>query len=151
MSSNSRLYPYHPISGDRLAGTFEVIPAWVPREIHKTGDTITLEDGSETLVNWNGQELLQINNQLVLVTEGGDTCLNSEAIWSEQDTQHIEVTLPGPASSYPTNNTLMHAYVDLHVAASCALHNLQQGDIEGALKQLQGQLNAILDVDRLTP
>lgn len=59
MSSNSRLYPYHPISGDRLAGTFEVIPAWVPREIHKTGDTITLEDGSETLVNWNGQELLQ--------------------------------------------------------------------------------------------
>lgn len=49
MSSNSRLYPYHPISGDRLAGTFEVIPAWVPREIHKTGDTITLEDGSETL------------------------------------------------------------------------------------------------------
>ncbi|MBM3105631.1 hypothetical protein IIE18_10810 [Pseudomonas sp. V1] len=149
-ATSTTLYPYHPVTGDRLVATCEIIPGCVPREISMVDDKLVIEEGSETIVSWNAQEIAQMNSRFVLMTDAGHVCLDSEVSWDAMDADCIPQHEPKPATAYPTNRNLMDAYFDMHVAVSCAVDNLTKGDIEGALSQLKGQLNALFDVDRLS-
>ncbi|HHH9443124.1 TPA: hypothetical protein ACP32N_005112 [Pseudomonas aeruginosa] len=149
MSITHRLYPFHPVTGDRLVGTLEMIPALVPREIYRDEGVTTIEDGTESQINWNAQEVATLNGQQVLVTEAGASCVQSEILWAVHDVERLEVKNARPATTCPSFNSLMFAYIVLHMTLKCTIGNLKAGYSEGQLDTLLGQLNPLFDVDRL--
>lgn len=121
-------YPYHPVSGERLVGSFELIPGVYHREITKDDCTVKLDEGDGTAMNWDGQITAKIQGQEVLVTASGDTCLLGEARWSPKEAEQIELDAKGHATLVKDYNQLAAELEVLQVSVNAALLALELGD-----------------------
>jgi hypothetical protein len=149
MSKTPRLYAYHPVSGDPLIGTLDMLTAVALCEISRIDGVTTIEEGTESIVDWNGQEVADLNGRQVLITEAGATCLIDEVLWCVHDVPKWNVTTKKPATNCPSYNQLMSAYILLHQTLTVTISNLKAGYTEGQMEALLSQVNSIFDVDRL--
>lgn len=149
MSKTPRLYAYHPVSGDPLIGTLDTLTAIVPCEISRTDGVTTIEEGTESIVDWNGQEVAKMNGRQVLITEAGATCLIDEVLWSVHDVPKWDVAIEKPATKCPSYNDLMFAYILLQQTLTATISNLKAGYTEGQMDTLLSRVNPLFDVDRL--
>ena len=131
-------YPYHPATGERLVGSIEFIPGVYERDITRTGNTISLGDGSGTAVNWDSQITAAIQGQAALVTDSGDTCLLSEAYWSPEEEEQVDLDVPGTATRILNYNQLADTYAQLKHRIELVKEALAQSDTEAA-KRLLGE------------
>lgn len=129
-------YPYHPVSGERLVGTFELVPGVYHREITRIDGALQLDDGDGTAMNWDGQITATIQGQEVLVTDSGDACLLSEAHWSPEEAEQIELDVQGHATNVRDYNQLAGALAELQTGVRAALQALVLGEIEHAQQLL---------------
>ena len=129
-------YPYHPVSGERLVGSFELVPGVYHREITRFEGSIHLDDGDGTAMNWDGQITATIQGQEVLVTDSGDACLLSEAHWSPEEAEQIELDAQGHATNIKDYNQLAAALARLQTAINAAQQALELGDSEQARQLL---------------
>ncbi len=123
-------YPYHPVSGERLVGSFELVPGVYHREITRVDGAIQLDDGDGTAMIWDGQITATIQGQEVLVTDSGDACLLSEAYWSPEEAEQVELDVQGHATNVRDYNQLAAALARLQTAVNAALQALELGDSE---------------------
>ncbi|MHC5194745.1 hypothetical protein ACYSUW_13420 [Pseudomonas frederiksbergensis] len=138
------LFPYHPIMGNRLIATLDFVLGTVPRDIHKEDGQIVLGEASETEMNWNAAEEQSMHGVRFLVTEDGHECLEHEALWREEDVDHIVIDAPGTAATAHTANTLRDQLAELGSAAREVVLNAEAGQKNGnALAQLKHLLESL--------
>ncbi|MCU9529336.1 hypothetical protein [Pseudomonas mosselii] len=138
------LFPYHPATGLRLVQTIDYIPAAVPREIFKRDGQIQIEDAAGSNVHWDNAECQQMTGDTYLADESGTECLASEAIWSLEEGDSIDIDTPKDYATVTSPNVLRTQLLDLASAArEVVLDSEQKLDSKAsclALKELLQKL-----------
>lgn len=133
-------YPFHPVTGERLVGSLEMIPAIGYREMSQVNAVNVIQDATETTVSWDAQRAVMCRGEMYLVTESGKGCLAGEAIWSEADEQQIEVCVPGPASQFESVNSTLTQLHNISAAGKAVIAAWENGDLAGAVHALESEL-----------
>lgn len=135
------LYPFHPVTGYRLCATVDYLMGTVLREILKDDGEILYEDGTHTDVDWNAAEEQVKQGTIYLQTEHGAICLESEAIWREDDVDVIEIVEVVVTTDLVGPNKLRADQLELASAAREVVLDIENGACPKAAAE---QLKALM-------
>lgn len=135
------LFPFHPVTGYRLRATVDYLVGTVLREIQKDNGEVIYEDGTHTEVDWNAAEEQVKQGSVFLLTEDGAMCLESEAIWREDDVEVIEIDEVVVTTEMVGPNKLRADQLELSSAAREVVLDIENG---ACPKAAADQLKALL-------
>lgn len=135
------LYPYHPQTGKRLTGTLEYRAIQTVRDVTKADGVLFLghEVRGEREAN---TEIARLEGRVVLVTDDGDICFDSAAVWSNVDAPAIDVaaTAVAQACNYRSPNEANEALETLADSAQSVVNEWEGSNLAGAINCLAGEL-----------
>lgn len=138
------LFPYHPATGMRLVQTIDYIPAAVPQEIFKRDGQIKIEGAAGSTVHWDNAECQKMVGDTYLADESGTECLASEAIWSPEEGDSIDIDNPKECSTVSSPNALRTQLQELASAArEMVLDSEQTLDLEASSSALKALLQKL--------
>lgn len=143
--SNQTLFPFHPVTGNRLTATLDFVPGIAHREISKTNGELGLGDASETAMDWNGAEEQKLHGASFLTNENADECLIHEVLWREEDVDSIVIEEPGIATTTHSPNTQRDRLAELGSAAREVVLRSDDGQSIQDIGEAVATLKALLD------
>lgn len=150
---SNQLFPFHPVTGNRLTATIDFIPGAVHRDISKANGEIIFGEGGGTAINWDGAEEQMQHGLIYLTNTNADECLHHEAVWRSEDVDSIGIDVVGTFTSALTPNQLRDKLAELGSAAREVVLRSDEGqsiqDIGVAMAELKALLDAmgLLELD----
>jgi len=150
---SNQLFPFHPVTGNRLTATIDFVPGAVHRDISRINGVLEVEEAPETSMCWNAAEEQKSNGIGFLTNDNADECLEYEAVWREADVDAIQIEVPGSATPVLTPNKLRDKLAELGSAAREVVLRSDEGqsiqDIGVAMAELKALLDAmgLLELD----
>lgn len=137
-------FPFHPVSGQRLVRTIDTVLIFNTARIANVDGKDHVDVIDAIGINPSDTEQTHIDHSPFVATAAGAVCLLSEAVWSDLDVDHLEgFSSKTNGTPLPSLNEALANLVELGEASETVLATWAEGDLAGAVNDLEGVLAAI--------